>query len=228
MTGRRRVAITGLGLVTPAGNDAAETWRTLLKGRSCISAISRFDASGFPVRIAAEVKQFDEAAVPVDRKLLKFANRSHRFALAAAEDFEPVSQQVMTIFSLNRLSASPAVATCSGGTCRASMTWPASNSALLRTSTSTAPWFMSWMASVGPMLRPPERALLNSYAASAHAITTVPPKRNGCRAAYSKSRSMLRQGREKRVADYSSPVDRLDLRGLAAPAAARFQGARPV
>ena len=86
MTGRRRVAITGLGLVTPAGNDAAETWRTLLKGRSCISAISRFDASGFPVRIAAEVKQFDEAAVPVDRKLLKFANRSHRFALAAAEE----------------------------------------------------------------------------------------------------------------------------------------------
>jgi 3-oxoacyl-(acyl-carrier-protein) synthase len=82
MTGRRRVAITGLGLVTPAGNDAAETWRTLLKGRSCISAISRFDASGFPVRIAAEVKQFDEAAVPADRKLLKFANRSHRFALA--------------------------------------------------------------------------------------------------------------------------------------------------
>src|SRR5689334_19697061 len=86
MTAPRRVAITGLGLVTPAGNDAAETWRTLLKGRSCISAISRFDASGFPVRIAAEVKQFDETAVPVDRKLLKFANRSHRFALAAAEE----------------------------------------------------------------------------------------------------------------------------------------------
>jgi beta-ketoacyl-acyl-carrier-protein synthase II len=86
MTGRRRVAITGLGLVTPAGNDAAETWRTLLKGRSCISAISRFDARGFPVRIAAEVKQFDEAAVPADRKLLKFANRSHRFALVAAEE----------------------------------------------------------------------------------------------------------------------------------------------
>jgi len=82
--GRRRVAITGLGLVTPAGNDVETTWETLLRGRSRISTISRFDASGFPVRIAAEVKGFDDAAAG-DRKLLKFANRSHRFALAAAE-----------------------------------------------------------------------------------------------------------------------------------------------
>jgi beta-ketoacyl-acyl-carrier-protein synthase II len=82
--GKRRVAITGLGLVTPAGNDVETTWNTLLRGRSRISTITRFDASGFPVRIAAEVKGFDEAAAG-DRKLLKFANRSHRFALAAAE-----------------------------------------------------------------------------------------------------------------------------------------------
>jgi beta-ketoacyl-acyl-carrier-protein synthase II len=82
--GKRRVAITGLGLVTPAGNDVETTWETLLRGRSRISTISRFDASGFPVRIAAEVKGFDDAAAG-DRKLLKFANRSHRFALAAAD-----------------------------------------------------------------------------------------------------------------------------------------------
>jgi 3-oxoacyl-[acyl-carrier-protein] synthase II len=83
---RRRVAITGLGLVTPAGNNVAATWSTLLKGHSCISTISRFDASGFPVRIAAEVKGFDDAAAVGERKLLKFTNRSHRFALAAAEE----------------------------------------------------------------------------------------------------------------------------------------------
>ncbi len=46
--------------------------------------ITVFDASGFPVRIAAEVKGFRDDAIG-DRKLLKFANRSHRFALAAAE-----------------------------------------------------------------------------------------------------------------------------------------------
>lgn len=85
-TRRRRVAITGLGLVTPAGCDVDTTWSTLLAGRSAVSTISLFDASGFPVRIAAEVKGFDHAAAIEDRKLLKFANRSHRFALAAAEE----------------------------------------------------------------------------------------------------------------------------------------------
>ena len=82
---KRRVAITGLGLVTPVGNDVAATWEAVLAGRSGGAPISLFDASGFPVRIASEVKGFDAAAVIDDRKLLKFANRSHGFALAAAE-----------------------------------------------------------------------------------------------------------------------------------------------
>jgi 3-oxoacyl-[acyl-carrier-protein] synthase II len=85
MATRRRVAITGLGLVTPVGNDVPSTWAALLAGRSGGAAVTLFDASGFPVRIAAEVKDFDAAALVNDRKLLKFANRSHRFALAAAE-----------------------------------------------------------------------------------------------------------------------------------------------
>ena len=83
-TGRRRVAITGIGLVTPVGNDVASTWSALLAGRSGGAAITNFDASGFPVRIAAEVKGFDDAAAG-DRKLLKLTTRPHRFALAAAE-----------------------------------------------------------------------------------------------------------------------------------------------
>jgi len=83
-TPRRRVAITGIGLVTPVGNDVATTWDALLAGRSGGAAITLFDASGFPTRIAAEVKGFrDDDSVP--KKLLKYANRSHRFALAAAE-----------------------------------------------------------------------------------------------------------------------------------------------
>jgi 3-oxoacyl-[acyl-carrier-protein] synthase II len=85
MTHRRRVAITGVGLVTPVGNDVATTWSALLEGRSGVAPISIFDASGFSTRIAAEVKDFDAAALGADRKLLKFANRSHRFALGAAE-----------------------------------------------------------------------------------------------------------------------------------------------
>ena len=87
MSQRRRVAITGLGLVTPVGNDVASTWDALLGARSGAARIASFDASGFPVRIAAEVKGLDDATVlraAGERKLLKLANRSHRFALVAA------------------------------------------------------------------------------------------------------------------------------------------------
>jgi 3-oxoacyl-(acyl-carrier-protein) synthase len=81
---KRRVAVTGVGLVTPVGNDVESTWRALLEGRSGGAAISLFDARGFPTWIAAEVKGFANTLVD-DRRLLKLTNRSHRFALEAAE-----------------------------------------------------------------------------------------------------------------------------------------------
>mgnify|MGYP000986020887 CR=1 FL=1 len=81
---QRKIAVTGLGLVTPVGNDVASTWSALLEGRSGAAPITGFDASGFTTTFGAEVKGFDpESAIP-DRKLLKFASKSHRFALAAA------------------------------------------------------------------------------------------------------------------------------------------------
>ena len=85
MTKRRRVAITGIGLVTPVGNDVETTWAALDGVKSGAAPITLFDASGFPTRIAAEVKGFDESAITAPRKLLNHANRSQRFALAAAE-----------------------------------------------------------------------------------------------------------------------------------------------
>lgn len=85
MTARaRRVAITGLGLVTPLGNDTAATWQSLIEVHSGIAPIASFDVSGFEVRIGAEVKGFDDRVIN-DRKLLKFTNRHQRFALAAAQ-----------------------------------------------------------------------------------------------------------------------------------------------
>jgi len=59
MTGRRRVVVTGLGVVSPVGNDVASSWEALLAGRSGIGPITRFDASGLGCRIAGEVKNFD-------------------------------------------------------------------------------------------------------------------------------------------------------------------------
>ncbi len=81
---KRRVAITGLGLVTPVGNDVDTTWAALKEGRSGAARITNFDASGFSTTFGAEVKDFDPEKAIADRKLLKYASRSHRFALAAA------------------------------------------------------------------------------------------------------------------------------------------------
>lgn len=59
---RRRVVITGLGIISPVGNTIPEAWDNIVNGRSGISEITRFDASAFPVRIAGEVKEFDIGA----------------------------------------------------------------------------------------------------------------------------------------------------------------------
>ena len=56
---RRRVVVTGLGIVSPVGIGVASAWEAILAGRSGIAPITRFDASAFPSRIAGEVKDFD-------------------------------------------------------------------------------------------------------------------------------------------------------------------------
>jgi 3-oxoacyl-[acyl-carrier-protein] synthase II len=86
MKGHRRIAITGVGMVTPVGLDAPTTWANLVAGKSGVDTISGFDARGFPTQIGAAVKGFDAACLMRDRKLLKFASRTHRFALGAAEE----------------------------------------------------------------------------------------------------------------------------------------------
>jgi 3-oxoacyl-[acyl-carrier-protein] synthase II len=80
---KRRVVVTGLGAISPVGNDVATTWRSLVEGRSGSAPITKFDASSFPVRFAAEVKNFD-ALEFMDRKEAKRADHYTQYALAAA------------------------------------------------------------------------------------------------------------------------------------------------
>ena len=79
----RRVVVTGLGLITPVGNDAASTWASLVAGRSGIARITQFDVEDYECPIAGEVKAFEPTA-HVDAKLLRRLDRSSVFALAGA------------------------------------------------------------------------------------------------------------------------------------------------
>src|SRR5215472_3479866 len=81
----RRVVVTGLGAVTPIGADAPSSWRAAVAGESGIDFIRSFDTSGFPVRIAAEVKDFDptQVAGPKDARRL---DRNVLLSLGAARE----------------------------------------------------------------------------------------------------------------------------------------------
>ncbi|GAC1647944.1 MAG: beta-ketoacyl-ACP synthase II [Gemmatimonadaceae bacterium] len=80
---KRRVVVTGFGVITPVGNDVATTWHAILDGKSGTAPITKFDASKFPVRFAAEVKGFD-ALQYMDRKDAKRADVYTQYAVAAA------------------------------------------------------------------------------------------------------------------------------------------------
>src|SRR3954470_23607767 len=85
--GRRRVVITGLGAVTPLGNDVATTWRRLLAGESGAGAITQFDSSDYFVHFACEVKDFDPSQY-IDRKQARRMDRFAQLILAAARQAE--------------------------------------------------------------------------------------------------------------------------------------------
>ncbi len=110
----RRVAVTGLGAVTPVGNDAPSTWEALVAGRSGIGPITTFDAETFPVRIGGMVKDFDLGQRLSDhRHLRRRLSRAGSFGVAAAlealedagvgpEDYEPYERGISMGASVGR------------------------------------------------------------------------------------------------------------------------------
>jgi 3-oxoacyl-[acyl-carrier-protein] synthase II len=80
---RRRVVVTGMGCVSPLGNDLDTTWQGIREGRSGIGPVTRFDASRLPTHFAGEVKDFDPTTV-IDRKTAKRMDRFQHYAMAAS------------------------------------------------------------------------------------------------------------------------------------------------
>jgi 3-oxoacyl-[acyl-carrier-protein] synthase II len=80
---KRRVVVTGMGAITPVGNDVAATWRAITAGVSGGGPITKFDASTFPTRFACEVKGFDPLLY-MERKEAKRADPFAQYAIAAS------------------------------------------------------------------------------------------------------------------------------------------------
>lgn len=99
MVGRRRVVVTGLGALTPLGNDVATLWEGLINGRSGIGPVTRFDTSAHEVRIAGEVRGFDPTAA-LDRKEVRRNDPFTHYAVYVA--MQAVAAAGLDLNAVNR------------------------------------------------------------------------------------------------------------------------------
>jgi len=81
---RRRIVVTGIGLINPMGHDVPTVWKGLCEGKSGVGYTTLFDASGFPTKISAEVKNWDVTTVVDEPEVWRKRGRHSRFAAGAA------------------------------------------------------------------------------------------------------------------------------------------------
>jgi len=108
----KRIVVTGLGCISPLGNNVSDTWSSLLAGKSGAGPITRFDATKYKTRFAAEVKGFDPVALLGARDAHKF-DRYAQLAIAAGQ--EALTQSGLTIDDSNRDRVGILVGTGIGG-----------------------------------------------------------------------------------------------------------------
>jgi beta-ketoacyl-acyl-carrier-protein synthase II len=112
MNGDRRVVITGYGAITPLGLNAEDTWDSIKAGRSGVGPITRFDASNFAVRIAAEVKNFRTEDILNAKEVRRRSYYQHLIAAAAQE---VVRHSGFTVTESNRERTSVLIGSSMGG-----------------------------------------------------------------------------------------------------------------
>jgi 3-oxoacyl-[acyl-carrier-protein] synthase II len=96
----KRVVITGMGMISPVGNSVAESWASLVAGKSGIGRITLFDTTGFEAQIGGEVKNFKPEEYGVDKKDARRMDRYAQFAVAAS--VEALNHSQFTIDDTNR------------------------------------------------------------------------------------------------------------------------------
>ncbi len=99
---KRRVVVTGLGAVTPLGNSVPDTWTALIKGKSGVGPVTRFDATDFTTRIAAEVKNFDPT-LSMDHKEIRKTDIFIQFAMEAARQAMEDSGLAVDVSNAHRI-----------------------------------------------------------------------------------------------------------------------------
>ncbi len=168
----RRVVITGIGVISPVGNTREEFWKSLINGKSGIGTITKFDASGYAVRIAGEVKDFDPGDIlsPKERRRTDLFTQ---YALTAAH--EALSDAGIEVEKIDRDRVGVIVASGIGGT----VTWEAQHRKLLEQGPDrVSPLFIpmmiintaSGMIAIRYRFRGPNFAVVSACASSGHAI----------------------------------------------------------
>jgi 3-oxoacyl-[acyl-carrier-protein] synthase II len=109
---KRRVVVTGLGLITPVGNDVASTWQNIKSGVSGVGQITHFDASEYGTKFAAEVKDFD-ATQYIDKKETKKMDRFIQLGIAAG--MQALDDSKLTITPENAARVGVAIGSGIGG-----------------------------------------------------------------------------------------------------------------
>lgn len=169
---KNRVVVTGLGIISPVGNDVATFWQSLKAGQSGVARVTRFDPDGLPTKIAAEIKGFDPSAI-IEKKELRRMDLVEQYAIAAAQQAVEDAKLDFNAINLDRIG----VVTGSG--IGGIDTLEKQHSQLLKSGSSkVSPFFIPMMIidmcpgliSLRFGLKGPNYSTVSACASSAHAI----------------------------------------------------------